>query len=690
MRTFDGASGGVGYRIAVDIGGTFTDAVAASPTGEVLTAKALSTPGRLSDGVIAAIGGLGIALDDVGAFVHGTTAGLNALLERRGVRVALVTTAGFRDVYEIGRANRPAMYDIRYRGTPPLVKRRDVYEVNERLDASGRPLVPLDEGAVENLADRLADSYDAIAVCLLHSYINPAHERLLLEILKGRLPKATVVASHEVAPEWREYERTSSTVVSAYVAPMLDEYLTELEGRLTAIGLRVPVRVMQSSGGIITAAEARRNPVQTLLSGPVGGTRAGAALWPILAEHPELRGLVCVDMGGTSFDVSLVLDGEVEVEMQTEIDGHHILAPAAAIHTIGAGGGSVAHVEAGGLRVGPRSAGAAPGPACYGRGGAEPTVTDCNLILGRLPATARLAGELVLDRSAAEAALRDVGDELGLSVDQLAGGVVAVADAAMANAIRELTVARGIDPRSFALVAFGGAGPLHAAALADELDMPAVVVPTHPGVLSAWGMLQADYRLDTSANVFSRLETIDVDRLRATESTLGDELQRPLKEVEGETEGVTTNVAVDARYVGQEYTLTIPADIDRDFDGTPPPFRARFDEAYLARFGHANPDENVEVVNLRLTAVAVTAHCPDVVIDVVGEPEPSGCERTVFEARSVDTFVWDRTKMPAGMRVAGPAIVLESACTTLVPPRWQADVTPAGHLLLRRGSDDGC
>jgi N-methylhydantoinase A len=411
-------------------------------------------------------------------------------------------------------------------------------------------------------------------------------------------------------------------------------------------------------------------------------------LWPILAEQYGLRGLVCIDMGGTSFDVSLVVDGDVEIEMQTEIDGHHVLTPAAAIHTIGAGGGSVAHVEAGGLRVGPRSAGAVPGPACYGRGGNEPTVTDCNLLLGRLPASARLAGELALDWSAAEEAACRVGAELNLSSEQLANGVLAVADAAMANAIRELTVARGIDPRSFALVAFGGAGPLHAAALADELDMPAVVVPAHPGVLSAWGMLQADYRLDNSANVFSRLERVDLDRLRATESMLADELRRRLKEVEGETAGVTTQVAIDARYVGQEYTVTIPVDVGVDFDGDPPPLRTRFDEAYLARFGHSNPDENLEIVNLRLTAVASTLRPVDVEIGTDGQPEPTGHERTRFGAQPLDTPVWHRPSLPAGRQLAGPAIVLEAACTTLVPPGWRADVTSAGHLLMRRAGDD--
>ena len=444
-------------------------------------------------------------------------------------------------------------------------------------------------------------------MCLLHSYINAAHERRVVESLRAQLVDAVVVASHEVAPEWREFERTSSTVVSAYVAPLLDEYLTELEGRLAEIGLRVPVRVMQSSGGIITAEEARRNPVQTLLSGPVGGTRAGAALWPILAEQQGLRGLVCIDMGGTSFDVSLVIDGDVEIEMQTEIDGHHVLSPAAAIHTIGAGGGSVAHVEAGGLRVGPRSAGAVPGPACYGRGGSEPTVTDCNLLLGRLPGSARLAGEL--DPRSRRRRGRHHGD----------GGSARAVDRTVRRRRRRRR-RRGDGQRhpradrrtrhrparrspSWPSAAPGRCTPPRSA---DELDMPAVVVPAHPGVLSAWGMLQADYRLDTSANVFSRLEHVDLDRLRATESSLGDELRRRLKEVEGETEGVTTQVAVDARYVGQEYTVTIPVDVEIDFDGDPPPFRTRFDDAYLARFGHANPDENLEIVNMRLTAVAAT------------------------------------------------------------------------------------
>ena len=378
--------------------------------------------------------------------------------------MALLTTRGFRDVYELGRANRPDMYNVRYRQPTPLVPRRWVFEIDERVAADGSPLVVPDADAVRSLGRRLAADFDAVAICFLHSYANGDHEQLVAGLLGDVAPSLSVVCSHEIAPEWREYERTSTTVIAAYVAPIVERYLAELEQQVTDRGLRGPLRVMQSNGGVMAATTARRKAIQTLFSGPVGGTIACVAVADDLRGELDVDHLICVDMGGTSFDVSLVVDGQADVELESELERHPVLAPTVAIHTIGAGGGSVGHVAAGGLRVGPRSAGAEPGPACYGTGGAEPTVTDANLHLGRLPAIARLAGGMPLDPTAAAGALAAVGEQLGLDAAGLAVGLVAVADSAMANAIREITVLRGIDPRSFALVAFGGAASLHAAA----------------------------------------------------------------------------------------------------------------------------------------------------------------------------------------------------------------------------------
>lgn len=668
------------YRVAVDIGGTFTDAVAVGQDGFVRTAKAISTPGALTDGVLDAVRHLGIALSEVEWFVHGTTAGLNALLERRGARVALLTTQGFRDVYAIGRASRPAMYDLHYRTPAPLVADEHVYEVVERLGPFGEVVRPLDTGALEQLLPRLRGRYDAIAVVLLHSYSEPAHEQAVAAFLAERLPGVHVVLSSDVAPEWREFERTSTTATSAYIAPIVRGYLERLGGGLAAEGLLAKLRVMQSNGGVMSAATAGQRPVQTLFSGPVGGTVAGVAL----ARDLGADKLVCADMGGTSFDVSLVVDGAAEVDTGTSLEGLPLLMPAVGIHTIGAGGGSVGYLTAGGLRVGPRSAGAVPGPACYGRGGTEPTVTDANLLLGRLPGTARLGGDVALDIAAAERAMQVLADELRLDRTEVAAGVVAVADAAMANAIREITVARGIDPREFDLVAFGGAAALHAAALADDLGMRRVIVPAVPGVLSARGMLDADTRHDLSQPLFSLVADIDPDGLRHTVAELAGQGRRMLAEEGTPEDRVELAPAVDLRYVGQEYTLTIPWDLDDDVTRLVADLPKRFADAYLDRYGHNNPSEEVECIAVRLVALGRTPAAVTARLAARPAPQPTGREQTRFGGQWHDTPVYWRDDVGPGVTLAGPTILLETSCTTVVPPQWSMTVSDHGHLTLER------
>jgi N-methylhydantoinase A len=669
----------VGIRVGVDIGGTFTDAVCVDAAGRVRAAKALSTTGRLADGVVAAVERLGLDPVAIDGFTHGTTAALNAFLERRGGQVALLTTAGFRDVYEIGRANRPAMYDVRYRPPAPLVPRRDVFEVPERLAEDGSVVTPLDEAAVVDLAAELSGRFQAVAVCLLHAYANPVHERAVARLLAAADPDLPVVCSHEVAPEWREYERTSTTVLSAYVAPVVADYLDRLERRLVGQGMRASLRVMQSNGGVMTAPTARGRPVQTLFSGPVGGTIAGVAV----ASELDLDRLICIDMGGTSFDVSLVIDGAADVEAQSSLEGHPVLAPAVAIHTIGAGGGSIAHLAAGGLRVGPRSAGADPGPASYGSGGSEPTVTDANLLLGRLPAAARLGGSLALDAAAARAALAPIAAELGLDELGLAAGIVSVADAAMANAIREITVARGIDPRDFTLLAFGGAGPLHAVALAEELELDRVVVPTDPGVLSAWGMLQADTRHDLVQSFFAPLAEIAPETLDGALAELRGRARQLLKEDGVAPEAIELQPSADLRYAGQEYTVTVaigggPA--GETLSALPEAFAA----AHLERYGHNNPGEAIECVNLRVTAVGRTRQMVRPPVPERPPPQPVATEQTSFADGWSPTPVYRREQLGRGAVLDGPCVLLEEACTTLVPPGWRATCSDHGHLLLER------
>jgi N-methylhydantoinase A len=670
----------VPFRLAVDIGGTFTDAVAISEDGSEVSAKAPSTPDNLARGVLDAVARLDVDVRELETFVHGTTAGLNAFLERRGARVALLTTAGFRDVYEIGRASRPAMYDVRYRPTVPLVPRRHVHEIDERIAATGEVLKPLDEAAVRELAAELREAYDAVAVAFLHAYVNAEHERAVKRILAEEAPELTVLCSGDVAPEWREYERTSTTVLSAYVAPIVSQYLGRLEAQLSERGFARTLRVMQSNGGVMTAPIARGKPAQTLLSGPVGGTVAGVEVAAVL----DLDRVICVDMGGTSFDVSLVIDGEADVEQRITLEGHPVLTPAVAIHTVGAGGGSVAFVEAGALRVGPRSAGAVPGPVCYRRGGMEPTVTDANVVLGRLPASARLGGGLELDVEAAGAAIERLGEQLGLDALATARGIVAVADAAMANAIREITVSRGIDPRDFSLLAFGGAGPLHAVSLAAELDIPRVVVPPHPGVLSAWGMLHTDTRHDLVQSFFAPVHEIAPERLTAAVDELAERGRRLLEEDRVPPSAVALLPAADLRYAGQEYTVTVPWGPGEPAESVVRALPERFDAAHLERYGHNNVGEAVECVNLRMTALGRVAEAPPPRRQARRGGEPAGRTRAEFGGAWHEAPVHRRDALGEGERVAGPAIVLEDACTTAVPPGWVARVAARGSLLIAR------
>ena len=671
-------------RVGVDIGGTFTDAVAVDDDGRIRTAKVLTTPKLLHDGVLEALERLEVDWGRLDSITHGTTAGLNAFLERRGARVALLTTSGFRDVYELGRANRPDMYNVRYRQPTPLVPRRWIFEIDERIAADGLVLTAVDDDVVRALGERLGGEFEAVAVCFLHSYANPDHERRVAEILADVAPSLAVVCSHEIAPEWREYERTSTTAIAAYVAPIVQNYLAELEEQVTARGLRGPLRVMQSNGGVMMAAMARRKAIQTLFSGPVGGTIACVAVAEQLREEVDVSRLICIDMGGTSFDVSLVVDGEADVELESELERHPVLSPTVAIHTIGAGGGSVGHVSAGGLRVGPRSAGAEPGPACYGSGGSEPTVTDANLHLGRLPSIARLAGGMALDAAAAEVALGTVGETLGLDAAELATGMVAVADSTMANAIREITVLRGIDPRSFALVAFGGAGPLHAAALADELEIDTVLVPADPGVLSAYGMLHTDIRHDVVQSFYVGVTETDAEALEATLAELAERARLLVKEDGVDERAIALEPSADLRYVGQEYTVTLPLPAGQPTIQMLAGLPQRFAEAHEVRYGHSNPAEDVEFVNLRMTARG-SLRRPDAVELPTGEAgEPVAVERTWFAGSWLPTPVHRREALPAGATVTGPAIVLEDACTSLVPPSWTASVSTHGHLVLRR------
>ena len=571
--------------VGVDTGGTFTDFVLLRD-GELQVHKVLSTPVDPASAILQGLEELGVHRN-LEALVHGSTVATNAVLERKGVRTGLITTEGFRDVLEIGRQTRPKLYSIRVEREPALVSRELRVEVLERLNELGDVLIPLDEDSVdEAIAVLKRADVQSVAICLLFSFANPDHERRVARA--ARAAGVHVSASSEVLPEFREYERTSTVVLNAYVAPIMDRYLGRLEQSLPA---DAPLRIMQSNGGSISAATARQEAARTLLSGPAAGV-VGAAY---VASAAGFEHSISFDMGGTSTDVALI-DGGVTETTDGTIGGHPTKLPMIDIHTVGAGGGSIAWFDSGGaLRVGPLSAGADPGPAAYGRGGAEPTVTDANVVLGRLIPEVFLGGGMVLDRDAALTAVAEIAERLGSTVEEAALGIVRVANANMEAAIRVISVERGHDPRLFTLVAFGGAGPLHACELAGALRIPRVLVPSTPGVLSALGMLTADVLKDyvqtvmvSSGEASGKVEPVFAE----LEQRGRDDLRR-----EGiEPERVVIERYLDLRYVGQSYELLVPYDGDLDEVIT------RFHQAHDRRFGYSDPGERVQVVNVRLKA----------------------------------------------------------------------------------------
>ncbi|MDE0137653.1 MAG: hydantoinase/oxoprolinase family protein [bacterium] len=672
-------------RVATDIGGTFTDVVAYDPDlGRYTTAKAPSRSDDLAGGVMDA---LALVVDDpsgVESFVHGSTVGLNAFLQRRGERVILMATRGASDIYHVARGNRLDMFNIRYRKPVPLIPRRDIIPVGGRLDSDGNELAPLDHDDLRRAAERIrSENVRSVAVAFLFSYVDPSHELAAGEILAELLPGVSVSLSHQVAAEWREYERTASAVMDAYIAPSVSRYMADLSTRLTGRGMEAPLRVMQSNGGVISARSASERPLQTLLSGPVGGAAGGVALAEVL-DRPNL---ICIDLGGTSFDVSLITAGHADSSPSALLEGLPVLMPVVDIHTIGAGGGSLAYQQAGGLRVGPESAGAHPGPACYGRGGSRPTVTDANLYLGRIDPTYFLGGNLTLDVDAARQALEDLGARLELDGEKLALGIIEVINAKMSQAIRTLTVERGIEPREFSLVAFGGAGPMHAVALAQEMGIAEVIVPPDPGGFSAWGMLQSAVRQDFSEAFFRDFADLDTADVETRFARLGETAVGSLLGEGVGHDAISLVQRLDMRYQGQEHTLTVtlPNGASPSADGHLAGLHRRFEDTYRARYGHSNPDASLETVNLRLTALGDVGrpllqpnYRPDHPSDA-----PSKTTPVLFATGSYPTARFHREYLMPGCAIAGPAIVEEATATTVIPPEGSATIDEYGCLIIK-------
>ena len=651
--------------IGVDVGGTFTDSVLLD-YGTVHTAKVPTTPGDESEGVMNAIAAVleraDAAAAEVESFAHGMTVGTNALLEERGARTALIATRGFADVLEIGRQDRPHLYRLCAPKPWPLVEPELRFEAEERVGPEGI-LAALGEAEPERLAEAVrASGAESVAVCLLFSYLEPAHEQQIAAHLRERLPGVHVSASHQVLPRFREYERCSTTAIDAYLSPLLGRYLGRLEEETAAAKLPVP-QVMQSSGGVAPAEEAARAGAWSVLSGPAGGA-VGAGLLARLSGDGNALGF---DMGGTSCDVCVIEGGEVRRTDSRKIAGRPIQLPMVDVHTVGAGGGSVGWRDPGGaLRVGPRSAGAEPGPACYARGGTEPTVTDANLVLGHLAADSRLAGGVELDVGAAEKAVAKLASSLDLEPLDTAAGIVRVANQEMVRALRVVTVERGIDPRTFALLPFGGAGPMHAAAIAAELGIESILCPRAGGVLSALGLCASDRRRDTTRTVMLGGEELTGARIAAAVGELIGAAGIGLP-------GSRPEVAYEMRYAGQAFELSVPGPPEPD----PEDLRERFARAHEERYGHRDPDGEVVLVDIRL-AMVVPGPDPRPIAAPAGRLEESS--RPVrFAGEWIETPVL-RGEPTAGREVAGPVVFELPEATFVLPPGWRADVDEAGTI----------
>jgi N-methylhydantoinase A len=655
----------VSARFGVDVGGTFTDVVVLTD-GRMTLEKVPSTAADQSLGVLAGIAAAGVPLTQDVELAHGMTVATNALLERRGARTALITTEGFRDVIEIGRQDRPGMYDLARPRPPALVPRELRFTVRERVGAGGEVVTPLDEDSLRAAVERVrAAEVDAVAVCLLFSFLRPEHERRVGEALRVALPDVRVSLSSEVLPELREYERTATVAADAYVRPVLASYLERLVRRLRDAGGPDPL-VMQSSGGVTDVPGAVRRAAACALSGPAGGV-VGAAHVGALSG---LGDLLTFDMGGTSTDVSLVVGGVAQVTTENVIAGIPLRFPMVDVHTVSAGGGSIAWVDDGGaLRVGPRSAGAEPGPIAYGLGGAEPAVTDADLLLGYLSGGAVLGGSVALDLDAVRRAFTAFGERLGLDAVGAAAGVVAVADAEMTRALRRVSVERGHDPRELTLVAFGGAGPLHALAVAEELGATRVAIPRACGVLSALGLAICGLRRDYVAPLRHELATLAPADLETAFAALEDEARRDLPNGRCER-------GADVRYRGQSFELTVDAS-DR---GT---LAERFHAAHERRYGFSIPDEPLELLAVRLVATI------DRDVSLAAEPAPTAAvepaRRELFvDGAWVEAPVLDRRALASGASVEGPAIVEFPEATCLVRPGWAGTVDEVGTLVLER------
>jgi N-methylhydantoinase A len=675
-------------RLATDIGGTFTDLVAYDEkNGQVVLGKASSTPKDLAQGVLDAVAVSTVGLEEVSYFVHGCTVAINAITERTGVKTALVTTAGFRDVLEIGRGNRPDMYNLRFQKPVPFVPRRLRFEVRERVDRFGAVLTPLRLDDVTSIARHCqAEGVEAVAICFLHAYAHPDHERQVAQALSEQLPGVAVTISSDITQEWREYERTSTTVLNGYVMPIIQRYLDRLETTVAQRGLGCPLHVMQSNGGTAPFSLATRLPIYLLESGPVAGVMGAAAIGQAIAEP----NVISFDVGGTTAKCSLIEGGEPKTTTEYRVEwtplfpGYPVKTPVVDIVEIGAGGGSIAWFDEGGmLRIGPKSAGAEPGPACYGQGGTAPTVTDAKLVAGVINPAYFLGGRLTVYPDLARQAIKPIADRLNTTIEHAANGIIRMANANMTEALKLISVQRGHDPRDFVLVAFGGGGAMHAAALAQELHMKKVIVPPHPGHFSAWGMLVTQPRIDLVRTRVYRTTEIDAATVEANFQTLAAEVQGRFAHEGVAGESIVFQRRADLRYHGQEHTVSVPvsspapdlAQIEQDF-------HAAHERMYTFRLA-GTP---IEFVNFHVAGF-LQVRQPQInriAADNQSRHQPeAGMRRVDFDVDGVqETVVYKRDQLLAGFARPGPLIVEEPAATTLVHPGQHLEVDAYGNLVI--------
>jgi N-methylhydantoinase A len=685
-------------RLSADVGGTFTDIAAFNErTGEFSLGKTLTTPARLVDGIATGVTKAGTTFADARLFLHGTTIAINTILERTGAKCALLTTQGFRDIYEIGRVNRPESYNLFFQKHQPLIERALRFEIRERIDAQGNVLIKLDEDQVRRIADDLVRSgIDAIAILFLHSYRNPVHERRVKEIVQQAHPGLFVSASHELSQEYREFERSSTVAANAYVGPRVQDYLSVMNTHLGEASFDGTFLIVQSSGGLFDIDEARDSCIRMLESGPA----AGVIGTKILCDSMGFGNAIAFDMGGTTAKAGVIHNGHVLMTGGALVGGYAtglpVQMPMIDIQEVGTGGGSIARSGlAGAMRVGPESAGAVPGPVCYGLGGEEPTITDANLVLGRLAADRFLGGEMKLDVEGAKRALNDrIAKPLGLTLTEAAEGILRIATTKMSHVVRWVTTERGLDAADFALVAYGGAGPLHAAMVARELGIGKVIIPRAPGHFSAYGMLMADLRRDFVHTWFTPLAKASFEDMEKLYGDMERRGRAGISHAHGytliELSEIVVSRGADMRYVGQEHAVTVelPTELfaSQDRDG----IKSCFDAVHETRYGYSSPGEAAEIVSLRCAVVGIMKKPRQQTMDA-GTAEPPAVafrgNRLVYfaEAGFVETPTYDRAYLVASNKIKGPALIEEYASTTVVHPGDALDVDSLGNLIIGTG-----